>query len=40
MTAAQVKLGRRDARLLIEVTAVTHERARRYLPGEFTGQID
>lgn len=38
--AAQVKLGRRDARLLIDVTAVAHEHARPYLPGELTRQID
>jgi hypothetical protein len=40
LNAAQVKLGRRDARLLIDVTAVAHEHARPYLPGEFTAQID
>jgi hypothetical protein len=34
--AAQVKLGRRDARLLIDVT---HEHARPYLLRELTGQI-
>jgi hypothetical protein len=38
--AAQVKLGRRDARLLIDVTAVAHEHARPYLPGDLTRQID
>jgi hypothetical protein len=38
--AAQVKVGRRDARLLIDVTAVAHEHARRYLPGDLTKQID
>ena len=38
--AAQVKLGRRDARLLIDVSAVAHEHARGYLPGELTRQID
>jgi hypothetical protein len=38
--AAQVKLGRRDARLVIDVTAVAHEHARPYLPGELTRQID
>jgi hypothetical protein len=37
---AQVKLGRRDARLLIDITAVAHEHARPYLPGELTRQID
>ena len=40
LNAAQVKLGRRDARLLIDVTAVAHEQARPYLPGELTRQID
>ena len=38
--AAQVKLGRRDARLLIDVTAAAHEHARPYLPGELTRQVD
>jgi hypothetical protein len=37
--AAQVKLGRQDARLLIDVTAVAHEHARPYLPGELSRQI-
>jgi hypothetical protein len=40
LTAAQVKLGRRDARLLIDVAAVAHEQARPHLPGELTRQID
>jgi hypothetical protein len=40
LTAAQVKLGRRDARLLIDVAAVAHEHARPYLPGELTRQFD
>jgi hypothetical protein len=40
LNAAQVKLGRRDARLLIDVTALAHEHARRCLPGELTRQID
>ena len=40
LNAAQVKLGRRDARLLIDLTAVAHEHARPYLPDEFTKQID
>jgi hypothetical protein len=40
LTAAQVKLGRRDARLLIDVAAVAHEHARPYLPGELTSQLD
>jgi len=40
LNAAQVKLGRRDARLLIDVSAVAHEHARAHLPGELTSQID
>jgi hypothetical protein len=40
LNAAQVKLGRRDARLLIDVTAVAHEHARPYLSGELSSQID
>jgi hypothetical protein len=40
LQAAQVKVGRRDARLLIDVTAVAHEHARGYLPGGLTKQID
>jgi hypothetical protein len=40
LNAAQVKLGRRDARLLIDVSAVAHEHARPYLPGELSMQID
>jgi hypothetical protein len=40
LNAAGAKLGRRDARLLIDVTAVAHEHARSYLPGELTTQID
>jgi hypothetical protein len=40
LNTAQVKLGRRDARLLIDVAAVAHEHARPYLPGELTRQID
>ena len=40
LTAAQVKLGRRDARLLIDVAAVAHEHARPYLPGELSSQLD
>jgi hypothetical protein len=40
LNAAQVKLGRRDARLLIDVCTVAHEHARPYLPGDLTGQID
>ena len=40
LNAAQVKLGRRDARLLIDLAAVAHEHARPYLPDEVTKQID
>jgi hypothetical protein len=40
LNAAQVKLGRRDARLLIDMTTVAHEHARPYLPGQLTAQID
>lgn len=40
LNAAQIKLGRRDARLLIDVSTVAHEHARRYLPDELTKQID
>jgi hypothetical protein len=40
LNAAQVKLGRRDARLLIDVTTVVHQHARPHLPGELTTQID
>ena len=40
LNAANVKLGRRDARLLIDVAAVAHEHARPYLPGELTQRID
>lgn len=40
LNAAQVKLGRRDARLLIDVVAVAHEHARPHLPGDLTKQVD
>jgi hypothetical protein len=40
LSAAQVKLGRRDARLLIDVGAVAHEHARPHLPAELTRQMD
>ena len=40
LNAAQVKLGRRDARLLIDVCAVAHEQARPYLPEELSRQLD
>jgi hypothetical protein len=40
LNAAQVKLGRRDARLLIDLSTVVHEHARPYLSEELTKQID
>lgn len=40
LNAAQVKLGRRDARLLIDLSAVAHEHARPYLSDELSKQID
>ena len=40
LSAAQIKLGRRDARLLIDLGTVVHEHARPYLSGELTSQVD
>ena len=40
LNAAQMKLGRRDARLLIDVGTVAHEHARPYLPDKLATQID
>lgn len=40
LNAAQAKLGRRDARLLIDVSATVFDHTRRYLPDELTGQFD
>jgi hypothetical protein len=40
LNAAQVKLGRRDARLLIDLGTVAHEHARPYLSKELSKQID
>ena len=40
LNAAQIKIGRRDARLLIDVSSVTLEHARAYLSTELTKQID
>ena len=40
LNAAQIKLGRRDARLLIDLSALAQEHARPYLPDELTKQID
>lgn len=40
LNAAQVKLGRRDARLLIDLSAVVVDHSRAYLPAELTRQVD
>jgi hypothetical protein len=40
LNAAQIKLGRRDARLLIDLSALLTEHARRYLPAGMTRQVD
>ncbi len=40
LNAAQAKLGRRDARLLIDLSAAVVEHARPYLAAELTGQLD
>ena len=40
LNAAQVKLGRRDARLLIDLSAVMIEHVRRYVPAELAKQVD
>src|SRR5579875_1458852 len=40
LNAAQVKLGRRDARLLIDVTAVAHQHARPYLPEPLAKRVE
>jgi hypothetical protein len=40
LNVADVKLGRRDARLLIDLGAVAHEHARPYLPEVLTRQIE
>jgi hypothetical protein len=40
LNAAQVKLGRRDARLLIDVCAVVHQHARPYLPEALGKQVE
>jgi len=39
LTAAQFKLGRHDARLLIDVTTVAHKHASPYLPGQLATQL-
>lgn len=40
LTAAQAKLGRRDARLLIDLSAATLDHTRAHLPDEQTRQFD
>lgn len=40
LNAAQVKLGRRDGRLLIDLVAAVTEAGRSRLTGELTGQVD
>jgi hypothetical protein len=40
LNAAQVKLGRRDGRLLLDVVADVAERIRGTLPAELTDQVD
>jgi hypothetical protein len=40
LNAAQVKLGRRDGRLLLDLAADLAERTRGVLPDELTGQVD
>jgi hypothetical protein len=40
LNAAQFKLGRRDARLLIDLGTVVHEHARPYMSGEVNTQMD
>jgi hypothetical protein len=39
LTAAPVKLGRHDARLLADVAAAAREQACPHLPGELTRQV-
>lgn len=40
LNAAQVKLGRRDGRMLLDLAANVVEGAREHLPEEFTTQVD
>jgi hypothetical protein len=40
LNAAQVKLGRRDGRLLLDIVADVAERIRATLPAELTDQVD
>jgi hypothetical protein len=40
LSAAQVKLGRRDARLLIDLSAVMIDHVREYVPDDLTKEVD
>jgi hypothetical protein len=40
LNAAQVKLGRRDARVLLDTTAAMVDQTRAVLPAELTNQVD
>jgi hypothetical protein len=40
LTGAQAKLGRRDARLLIDTSGLVVDHARPHLPQQFTSQVD
>jgi hypothetical protein len=40
LNAAQVKLGRRDGRLLLDLAAANVDGARAHLPEDFTEQVD
>jgi hypothetical protein len=40
LNAAQVKIGRRDARVLLDATSRLVEQVRHVLPDELTGQLD
>lgn len=40
LNAAQVKLGRRDARLLIDLSAAVVDHSRNHVSGELASQID
>jgi hypothetical protein len=40
LNAAQVKLGRRDGRLLLDLVAALVDGARGHLPADLTGQVD
>jgi hypothetical protein len=40
LSTAQIKVGRRDARLFIDLCALALDHARRHLPGELTAQVE